>query len=280
MNISKLSAAGKSLTAAVAVLLLTACLDNSSDSDTDEDFLQVISTQNHGNILADEEENVLYFFVLDVKGESKCQDDCIANWPEFHTEQFIIGGGLDEQSINQINRPDGSLQTTYKGWPLYYFSGDQPGEVNGDGANGLWYVAKPDNSLMIAREQLVGADGNNYTSDYEEGEEITTYFTDAEGNTLYIFVFDEANTNNFTEEDFSNNEVWPIFHTEIEALPSGMNEEDFGEIMVHGEQPQLTYKGWPLYTFGQDTQRGDTQGVSVPEPGIWPVVNSDVSPAP
>jgi predicted lipoprotein with Yx(FWY)xxD motif len=169
--------------------------------------------------------------------------------------------------------------TTYKGWPLYYYAGDaSPGDVNGDGLNNLWFVAKPDYSLMVANGQLVGADGKMYTSDYMEGTGITVYFTDINGRTLYIFVNDEKDTNNYTNPDFSNNSTWPIFYVDIEMLPSGMDPADFGQIDVFGE-PQLTFRGWPLYYFGSDAQRGETKGVSVPVPGIWPVVNNDTDPA-
>lgn len=58
-----------------------------------------------------------------------------------------------------------------------------------------------------------------------------------------------------------------------------MSATDFGEIDVHGKM-QLTYKGWPLYYFGQDQNRGETKGVSVPAPGVWPIVNMNTSQAP
>lgn len=177
------------------------------------------------------------------------------------------------------------MQTTYKGWPLYYYSPtsdgikEAPEETSGQGANSVWYVVKPTYSLMIANAQLVGLDGKNYKIDYTEGEERSTYFTDANGRTLYIFINDTQDTNNFTNEDFSNDAFWPIFHVKIEDLPGNMNEEDFGEITVFG-RPQLTYKGWPLYYFGQDQQRGENKGVSVPRPGVWPIVNLDTPDAP
>ncbi len=132
---------------------------------------------------------------------------------------------------------------------------------------------------MIVDAQLLGYDGKNYKSDYTEGDEVTKYFTDINGRTIYGFIRDTQNTNNFTKEDFSNDAVWPIFYVEIEDLPAPMNKADFGEITVFGRQ-QLTYKGWPLYYFGQDAQRGDNKGVSFPAPAVWPIVNLDTPEAP
>lgn len=280
-QINSLKRACTFLAAGLTALYLTGCLGESSSSELEDEYLHVISTPSHGNVLADQDGKVLYFFTRDVSGESMCEGDCVSNWPVFYTDQFIPGNGLDGNDLDTITRTDGSTQLTHNGWPLYYFAGDEtPGEVNGDGANNVWYVAKANYSLMIATGQLIGNDGMNYTNEYEEGDGLTTFFTDAEGRTLYRFIHDEANTNNFTDEDFGNNDVWPVFHAETDELPSGMDESDFGEITVHGEQQQLTYKGWPLYYFGQDQERGDTRGVSVPAPGVWPVINANTPEAP
>lgn len=196
-----------------------------------------------------------------------------------------MGEGLEESNFGSVTRPDGSSQTTYLGWPLYYYEGDgQPGSINGDGINDVWYVAKPDYSLMIATQQMVGQDGNNYrvdnNGDYVEGEEQTSHFVDIEGRTLYIFINDSANTNNYTDDDLGNNDTWPIFYVDLEALPSKMNENHFGEITVHTAEQQLTYKGWPLYYFGPDAERGETKGVSVPAPGVWPVAQAGMPASP
>jgi predicted lipoprotein with Yx(FWY)xxD motif len=237
--------------------------------------------------MSDGDGNVLYFFTRDVKGASNCNEGCIENWPAISADLLSSSSGLEPSDFGSIQRNDGTNQTTYRGWPLYYFANDnQPGTVNGDGVNDAWYVANPNYSIMIADEQLVGADGNNYKSDYTQGDEITTFFTDSLGRTLYRFVNDEHNTNNFTNDDFSNDSVWPIFYQPIDDLPSSMDEADFDVIEVHGERQQLTYKGWPLYYFGGtndvegDQEPGETRGVSFPEPGVWPIVNTDVSEAP
>lgn len=266
--------------------MLAGCdLGGSGGTEAPQDYIQAIQTPDHGQVFADEEGNVLYYFALDVTGESECEGDCITSWPAFRTGQLRSFGDIDPADFGTISRPDGSDQTTYKGWPLYYFAGDEtPGEATGDSVNGLWYVAKPNNSLMVASQQLVGEDGNTYVIDesgnYVEGEGLTTYYTDEQGRTLYVFVNDSADTNKFTEEDFSNDDVWPIFHVDIDALPSAMNSDDFGEITVHGTQQQLTYRGWPVYFFGQDNQQADTKGISFPQPGVWPIINTNTELAP
>lgn len=271
----------------LVAILLAGCEDNSTDSvDVSSEFdIQVSATSNHGDILVDHEGNALYVFAPDVKGESLCQEDCISNWPAFYSEELSLGNGLDADDFGTITRPDGSSQTTFAGWPLYYYAGDgQPGTVNGDGVEEVWYIAKPHYSIMMASQQLVGHDGNNYRIDnggsYVQGDAMTRHIVDVLGRTLYTFVNDSANTNNFTAQDFSNNDIWPVAELDLSAIPSALKSSLFGTIDVFGRQ-QLTYKGWPLYYFGQDNmQRGNTRGISFPQPGVWPVVQSDMEAAP
>lgn len=230
-----------------------------------------------GNILTDIAGNSLYFFVNDAFDASVCVDQCEENWPVFYSENITPADGIDQSDFSTITRNDGSKQTTYKGWPLYYFVNDnEPGDVNGEDVNGVWYVAKPDYSIMLVNNQLVGHDGIEYNSNYEPGEEIVKYFVDDYGRTLYTFINDSFEKNNFTNEDFSNNPVWPIYETENITAPSIIDPALFNNIDVFGKQ-QLTYKGWPLYYFGQDSlMRGKNKGISFPAPGIWPVAKPDL----
>ena len=133
---------------------------------------------------------------------------------------------------------------------------------------------------MLVNAQLVGNDGKNYTSTYTVGTGQTLYFSDGKGVTLYAFSPDNFNINNYTKPDFSNDATWPIYQTDQVVVPSTLDKTQFTSINVFGKK-QLTYKGWPLYYFGPDGGvRGANKGVSVPTPGVWPVVTKDVAPAP
>ncbi len=277
----------------LSLMLLFSCSDDDYGSDpvdpvdppvAEENAVRLRTDATFGSILMNSEGFTLYFFSPDSKDVSNCNGNCADAWPAFFAENLTLDGGLNASDFGEITRDDGSKQTTYKGWPLYLFSNDtSAGQINGDGSGNVWYVAKPDYTVMIVRSQLVGrdADGNetNLTSAYEEGEEDTFYITDAEGNTLYSFVNDKENTNNYTAGDFSNNGDWPIFEADIENVPSILDKTDFGKITI-GNREQLTYKGWPLYFFGQDIERGDNYGVGFPIAGAWPVLNQDSDPAP
>lgn len=264
-----------------AVLLCTLGLLSCSDDDPVNIGMVTLQTSGAlGDILVDGNGKTLYVFAKDVNGQSQCTGGCLADWPVYNATDLQPGAGIDVNDFGTITRSDGAQQTTYKGWPLYYYGGDDAaGETNGEAVGQLWFAAKPDYSIMLANAQLVGHDGKNYTSAYQEGAGETQYFVDALGRTLYTFSRDYRDINKFTAADLSNNGVWTIFHTGIDAVPSTINANDFGEIDVHGH-PQLTYKGNPLYYYGQDASRGENKGVSFPMPGIWPIAGPQTMEAP
>lgn len=238
-----------------------------------------------GNVMTGEGGKTLYFFAADVAGTPACTGNCLTNWPVFYKETPTLSTGLKATDFATITRADGGKQTTYRGWPLYYFSNDaKAGDVNGDKVGNLWMVAKPNYVVMLASRQLVGNDGKNYLFDTKEGTGSSLFLTDSLGNTLYAFASDKKNKNNYTKADLSNNPTWPIFgpSTTVGEIPSLLNRADFSTSTTNlVNKTQLSYKGWPLYYFGPDQfVRGNTKGVSVPRPGVWPVMNNTSVEAP
>jgi len=258
------------------LLMIAACSkdDNPSGQPVVENNVLLSSNSSFGNIITDSLGKTLYFFSTDADGTSGCSSGCIANWPIFYKDSLRLASGLNISDFGTIMRSDGQKQTTYKGWPLYYYSGDAyAGDVKGDKMGGAWFVAKPDYTFMLANKQLVGKDGVSYDSTFKQGTSATTYITDDRGRTLYAFSPDSFNVNKFTKSDFSNDASWPIFQgTDVKNVPSVLSKTDFTTINVYGKT-QYTYKGWPMYYYGTDSLiRGKTLGVSVGrQPGFWPV---------
>lgn len=247
--------------------------------------IQLSSNATLGSFLTDAEGNTLYYFATDVAGTNTCTGGCTTNWPVYNAAGLTedqVGEGLNFDDFATITT-NGVAQTTYKGWPLYYYAPggvrEAAGQTTGEGVGGVWFVAKPDYTLQLAKGQLIGADAKHYKGDYTEGDGPVTYFTDAHGRTLYIFTVDKKNTNNFTNGEAAHDANWPIFEATLDQVPSTLDKALFGTIQVLGKT-QLTYKGWPIYYFGADAQRGQTKGVSVPSPGVWPVVVKDLDAAP
>jgi predicted lipoprotein with Yx(FWY)xxD motif len=262
-------------------LLCVSCSKNEAPP-KDTANVMVKTTATLGKVLADSKGMTLYYFTRDTSDNSVCTGGCAATWPPFYVENLKADTSLVAADFATITRTDGAKQTTYKGWPLYYYKDDATStDVKGENVNQIWFVAKSDYSIALMNNQLTGHNGKQYTSAYVEGQEVVQYFTDAYGRTLYSFKNDRFKKNNFTKEDFSNNAVWPVYETAtLKSLPSALTASDFAIIDVFGKK-QLTYKGWPLYYFGQDAQvKGKNKGISFPTPGIWPIVNQNAAVAP
>jgi predicted lipoprotein with Yx(FWY)xxD motif len=95
-----------------------------------------------GEILIDGSGMVLYTYKNDAKQASNCYDQCAVKWPPVYVDGEIRSSSSIKADIATSVRNDGRMQATYKGLPLYYYSGDQnPGDTNGDGLEGLWSLA-------------------------------------------------------------------------------------------------------------------------------------------
>ena len=278
----------------VSGTLLLQCTKTDVVAIVDPLVIKLATSATLGNIITDKAGNTLYFFANDGNGANNCTGGCTTAWPNFNVTglmQSQLSDGLLLADFATITTPSGS-QVTYKGWPLYYYAPggvrENPGQITGDGVNGVWFVAKPDYTIMLAKEQILGVDAKNYivsaANVYSEGTGTTTYMTDLAGRTLYSFYKDSTNINKYTKSDFSNNSVWPIYETDKVVVPSIIDKSLVGSIAVFGKK-QLTYKGWPMYYYGPDVDssgkfRGYNKGVYGPLPVKWPVFFKDIPAAP
>lgn len=111
-----------------------------------------VAETNYGRAIVDRRGFALYLFTHDPAGATNCAGACAAAWPP-----YVVGGrtqGAEPEArtalLGTIRRPDGRLQVTYRGQPLYYYVGDrQPHQVLCQAVTefgGTWYVVKPDGS--------------------------------------------------------------------------------------------------------------------------------------
>lgn len=114
-----------------------------------------------GLILVDPAGSSLYLFLNDNQGESTCYGGCAQTWPPVMVEGDVVASeALDAALIGVTTREDGSSQVTYNGWPLYYYFGDaSPGDTNGQGLGGVWYLVS---ATGEARQDGVGGDDDRY----------------------------------------------------------------------------------------------------------------------
>jgi len=119
---------------------------------TDAPPTVAVSDTDLGSILTGNDGLTLYVFLPDKAGEPTCYDGCATAWPPLVIEGApTVGPGIAAGDAGTVNRTDGQAQVTFDGWPLYFFAGDtSPGDANGQGLNGNWYVIGPDGTVIGA----------------------------------------------------------------------------------------------------------------------------------
>ena len=125
-----------------------ATTDTSAATDSPSDSSVRIGSSSSTSVsepfLVDQTGRALYAYALDTQnnGESACTDECATEWqPVTVTGVPAAGSGINTGYLGTITRDDGTMQATYNGWPLYYYSGDTgAGTTNGQGMEGEWFL--------------------------------------------------------------------------------------------------------------------------------------------
>ena len=124
------------IVATIFSLLLFGCAGTEATSET----LGQTQDTSVGLALVAPDGRTLYTYDKDDKGVSNCSGLCAAAWPPLLAPDSASATG----SFTVITRSGGDNQWAYNGQPLYLYIGDSmPGDVDGDGADGIWHVARP-----------------------------------------------------------------------------------------------------------------------------------------
>ena len=119
-----------------------------------------------GTILVDAEGFTLYVFTNDTGGASTCNEGCIDNWPAVPADT-PIGSDLDASLFGTTTRDDGSEQLNVNGQPLYRYTPDAaPGDINGQGVGGVWFVIGTDGNLIEGPEASTQGEPTGDDIDY------------------------------------------------------------------------------------------------------------------
>jgi len=126
--------------------------------------VQMATNPTFGNILVNAQEMTLYLYTKDAPGFSTCTGACAKPWPPL----VALSGTPTEGpgvtgKFGTLRRPDGTLQVTSNGQPLYLYAGDQkPGEATGEGVDMVWFTVRPWGAEVGAVTSTNGlADGGN-----------------------------------------------------------------------------------------------------------------------
>ncbi|MDQ5894173.1 MAG: hypothetical protein QG596_434 [Actinomycetota bacterium] len=104
-----------------------------------------------GKMIYNSSRQAIYQFDRDAGGKSRCYGACARAWPPVLTRgKPRAVRGAKQNLLGTTKRRGGATQVTYRGWPLYYYLHEQPGQVfchnvflNG----GLWKVLRPNGTL-------------------------------------------------------------------------------------------------------------------------------------
>ncbi|HEX7365039.1 MAG TPA: hypothetical protein VF366_07740 [Dehalococcoidia bacterium] len=127
-----------------SILLIGSMACTPASTPTPAYTVMTTSKADVGDYLVDAKGMTLYYFTKDTTGISNATAPVIANWPIFYAANVVIPSGLNAADFGTISGFNGQMQTTYKGWPLYYYVKDlKAGDTVGQGVGGVWYVINP-----------------------------------------------------------------------------------------------------------------------------------------
>ena len=98
----------------------------------------------HKTVLTNTKGMTLYSLSVEKNGKFICTGACTSTWPP-----LLVAAGTKPKgpvALGTIKRPEGKIQVTYKGLPVYTFDGDsKKGEANGEGIKdvGVWHAVTP-----------------------------------------------------------------------------------------------------------------------------------------
>ena len=122
----------------------------------------------------------LYHASGEAKNAVKCTGYCATDWrPLLVTAgaKPVAGKGVRASLLGTVRRPDGKIQITYAGMPLYLYVGDQrPGSVEGQGVGavrwigGTWNAISPSGTVVKTLPASAKANTNGGTNSGTNGD--------------------------------------------------------------------------------------------------------------
>src|ERR1700733_12358451 len=126
--------------AAWCLVILASCKNDNAVLPPARTNIHLDSNAQVGTHIVDKDGRTLYFFSNDVNGGlSNCTGGCLTTFPIFNADPATttFSDGLLASDFTTITLTSGDKQTTYKGWPLYYYTpagvAEAAGQTNGEG---------------------------------------------------------------------------------------------------------------------------------------------------
>jgi predicted lipoprotein with Yx(FWY)xxD motif len=217
-----------------------------------------------GPVIANGAGMTLYVFVDDLlsPNASACIGDCRNDWPpEMAAGLVHVARGITGH-IGTVNRFGQGRQLTMDGRPLYTFSGDDPGQIRGNGIGNLWWVMTPTGLTATAfnddRPTYRGTASTTLTV-VQTG--VGPVVANSKGQVLYDYT-DDTPTSSACQAPWCLVDWPPLEADGTPTAAAGVT----GAITVidgGGGVQQLALGGHPLYTFAGDLHPGDIRGQGI-----------------
>jgi predicted lipoprotein with Yx(FWY)xxD motif len=97
-----------------------------------------------GTVLTNPQGFTLYYFTPEKGSTIVCTGGCLSTWPALKASGAPSAPSGVTGTLGTAALPDGTMVVTYNGWPLHTYAPDTgPGQTNGQGIEGKWFVATP-----------------------------------------------------------------------------------------------------------------------------------------
>ena len=112
-----------------------------------------VRSSQYGKVLFTSSGKALYVYEADKGKTSHCYGGCAKSWPPLLSKGKPVAlAGVDHMLLGVTMRKDGTDQVTYKGHPLYTYSGDAVGKAGCqhiDAFGALWLVIEPNGRVNM-----------------------------------------------------------------------------------------------------------------------------------
>ena len=264
---------------------ISSCNKDSSTPAADPDAVanvKLATSPTLGPYLTDAGGNTLYIFARDVDGTNNCTSaSCNPLWPVYYEATVKVPKALNAADFATKTTADGRPQTTYKGWPLYYYAPaaggtntrETPGQTGGNGIGSVWHILNPGYNVLLASKSVEDKTTHAVAT--------KTFMVDGMGRTLYYFAKDNSSPGTQpTNCTGGCAAIWPALYLSAPVIPSSLKSSDFATIIrdpsttigpygtTTSTRQQLTYKGHPLYYYsGDGATRGRVEGHDLDDSG-------------
>jgi predicted lipoprotein with Yx(FWY)xxD motif len=217
----------------------------------DEYTISLGKSDTMGSYLVGAKGMTVYTFTADTLNTSVCTDKCAEAWPPVTVDSAdkLTGDEAIPGVLGTLTRKDNTLQVTYNGQPLYYWYKDEKaGDTTGNRVGHVWWIVPPS---TVAAEKL---------------PKVGNVLVGPKGMTLYMYTKDTPDTSTCYDKCATN---WPpLTVASADAIVPGVNlPGKWGTTTRTDKTIQVTYNGWPLYSWNKDVAIGDAVGEGVGK--VW-----------